>query len=156
MDWFQKKCTKKQKIIIKITIVFDENEYKQKWNSLPFPPYHQCERLPITWQMGKHIYNKKMQITQIYFHIWLKPNTLKNEVQKLNQTQIIHTHCILFIHSDRVLRPTCHLLGTLKHQLPTLNLHTNTNPYEKLKQTAFLKQIQNWSRNAYTKATKFV
>jgi hypothetical protein len=58
-----------------------------------------------------------MQITQTYFHIWQKPNTPKNEVQKLNQTQIIHTHCILFIHSDRVLRPTCHLLGTLKHQL---------------------------------------
>jgi hypothetical protein len=108
-----------------------------------FPHIINVSVYQLTWQMGKHIYNKKMQITQTYFHIWLKPNTLKNEVQKLNQTQIIHTHCILFIHSDRVLRPTCHLLGTLKHQLPTLNLHTNTNPYEKLKQTAFLKQIQN-------------
>jgi hypothetical protein len=84
-----------------------------------------------------------MQITETYFHIWQKPNTLKNEVQKLNQTQIIHTPCILFIHSDRVLGPTSHLLGTLKHQLPTLNSHTNTNPHEKLKQTTFPKQIQN-------------
>jgi hypothetical protein len=121
-----------------------------------FPHIINVSVYQLTWQMGKHIYNKKnANYTDIFSH-WQKPNTLKNEVQKLNQTQIIHTHCILFIHSDRVLRPTCHLLGTLKHQLPTLNSHTNTNPNEKLKQTAFLKQIQNWSRNASTKATMFV
>jgi hypothetical protein len=86
-------------------------------------------------QIYVHIFIRKKCKNNLNIHLRHKPNapkwsstsSIKNIIAKSN---VNVTYPLDSLPSDRALGSACPLLGALIHQLPTLNPHINTSPYQ--------------------------